>query len=121
MDRMKWKQRVTLAAFGCFTILACNSIAGVPDAEWTSRFGGVTGGVQATPDDRPRIKSGPSGETFAYGFFESGLGESAVTRFGGDIATPVWSTIDSYDDGDFRAQPQLFPSCDLLAAFQGRP
>lgn len=112
MDRMKWKQRVTLAAFGCFTILACNSIAGVPDAEWTSRFGGVTGGVQATPDDRPRIKSGPSGETFAYGFFESGLGESAVTRFGGDIATPVWSTIDSYDDGDFRAQPQLFPLAD---------
>lgn len=112
MNRDKWTQYCAIAAFGCFATLAGNSIAGVPDTEWTSRFGGVTAGVQASPDDRPRLMAGPSGQTFAYGFVESGLGEPGVVRFSGNITTPNWSAIDSFDHGEGTNQAQLFPLSD---------
>lgn len=105
---MKWAQCRTFAAVGFFAILGGSSIAGVSAAEWTSRFNSTTGDVQAAPDDRPRIVAGPFGQTFAYGFVESGRQESSVTRFGGDISTPVWSVTESYV-GDLRAQARLFP------------
>lgn len=108
MNRKKWTQYRTFAAFGFFATLGCNSIAGVSAAEWTSRFSSTTGDVQAVPDDRPRIVAGLSGQTFAYGFVEAGRQESSVTRFGGDISTPVWSATESYV-GDLRAQARLFP------------
>ncbi len=109
MDVKKWKRLSTLAAFGFFAILSGSSTARVPDAEWTTRFSGVTGGVQATPDDRPRIKAGPSGQTFAYGFSESGRQEPGIARFAGDITTPVWSATSPFIEDAISAQAELIP------------
>lgn len=117
MNRDKWTRYGAIAAFGCFATLAGNSIAGVPDAEWTSRFGGVTGGVQAAPYDWPRIKSGASGQTFAYGFVESGRREPGVTRFGGDITAPVWFAISPFIEESLSGKSELIPLPDGSAIF----
>lgn len=117
MNRDKWTRYCAIAAFGCFATLAGNSIAGVPDAEWTSRFGGVTGGVQAAPYDWPRIKSGPSGQTFAYGFVESGRREPGVTRYGGNITNPNWSAISPFIEDSLSGQSELIPLPDGSAIF----
>ena len=109
MDKKERKQCGMLAAFGFFAILCGNATAGVPGAEWISRFDGVTGGVEAANSDRPRIKAGPSGQTFAYGFFESGRQEPSVARFGGDITTPLWSATSPFIEDASSGQAELFP------------
>ncbi len=112
----KWTRSGTLATFLFFMPGSGNGASEGPRAEWESRFGNITGQVRAFYET-PKLKSGISGQTFAYGFSEPGSNQPGIARFDADLSMPTWSAVSPFIEDAPSSAPELIPLADGSVIF----
>lgn len=113
----KWTGFATLATFLFFVPGSSNGALEGPRTEWESRFGNITGQVRAFYEI-PKLKSGISGQTYAYGFRELGSNQPGIARFDDDLTMPTWSAVSPFiEDAPSSSASEVIPLADGSVIF----